>query len=182
MTVSHTGLARAAPEPALGARQLAELIPRHSSSIAALLQRLGVLSADVDDVKQRVWLTALRWSTRLQPGSERAFLLQVARREAGHARRTYRRRAEVGGIELDALQSGAPSADEIVMRQQRRRQLNDMLAAMDGDLHDIFMALASGESTISDVARRLGIPVGTVKSRWRRARKVLEARERSSGA
>jgi RNA polymerase sigma-70 factor (ECF subfamily) len=177
MNVSHVDLERAASETALGAPPLAQLIRCHSASIRALLHRLGVHDPDVDDVMQRVWLTALRWSTRLQPGRERAFLFTVARREAGHTRRTYRRRAEVSDVDIHALQSGSLPADEVLTQVQRAQQVEGALAAMDGDLRDIFVALASGKATSSDLAHRLGIPLGTVKSRWRRARRVLAALE-----
>lgn len=170
MATSHAGRDATPADSAPRALLLAQLIRQHSSSLGALVQRLGVASADVDDVKQRVWLTASRWSTRLQPGRERAFLFAVARREASHALRTYRRRAEVGDIELDALQSGAPSADDIVSRRERVGQARVVLAAMDSGLRELFVALESGESTASAEARRLGIPLGTAKSRWRRAR------------
>ncbi len=170
MGTSHAGLARPVPQTARAARLLAQLIRCHSSSIGAFLLRLGVPGADVDDVKQRVWLTALRWSARLQPGRERAFLFAVARREAGHTRRSYRRRAEVADIELDALQSAGPAADELVCRRERIRQAQAVLDAMTRDLRELFMALESGEATAAEVARAQRIPLGTAKSRWRRAR------------
>lgn len=170
MDTSQAGLAPPVPVPALAARTLAQLIRCYSSSIAGLLQRLGVPSADVDDVKQRVWLTALRWSSRLQPGRERAFLFAVARREAGHARRSYRRRAEVGDIEPDALQSEQPDAHELLTRRERARQAQAVLQAMESELRELFVALESGEATAAEVARAQHIPLGTAKSRWRRAR------------
>jgi RNA polymerase sigma factor (sigma-70 family) len=170
-----TGLDMPGPDAALPARRLAQLIECHSSSIDAFLRRQGVASADVDDVKQRVWLTALRWSARLKPGSERAFLFVVARREAGHARRSYRRRAEVGGVEFDTLQSEELLADEIVARRERLQQAHTVLEAMESELRDLFVALESREASARDVARELGIPLGTAKSRLRRARQECRA-------
>jgi RNA polymerase sigma-70 factor (ECF subfamily) len=166
----HGALCGPALETSSSERALNQLIRSHASSVGIFLQRLGVPSADVDDVKQRVWLTALRWSARLQPGRERAFLFAVARREAGHTRRTSLRRAEVDAVALDALPNDAPPADEIVARAERVRLALAVLAAMDEEQRELFVTLESGAATAGDVARGLGIPLGTAKSRWRRAR------------
>lgn len=153
------------------ALRLRRLIHDHSSRIGALLERLGVARADVDDVKQRIWLTALRWHERVEPGRERAFLFAVARREAGHLRRSYRRRAEVCDLDLDSLEGAAPAADELLNRRERRAQAEALLGALTTELREVFVPLESGESSSSELARALGIPIGTAKSRWRRARR-----------
>lgn len=83
---------------------LRELVKRHSRAVGRHLERHGVAARDMDDPRQRVWRTIARHFDRIQQGRERAFLLAVARREAGHTRRTYRLRSETTEVEIDELE------------------------------------------------------------------------------
>lgn len=170
---------RARPAAAPGTQDIARLIRLHSSSVGMVLQRLGIPAGDVDDVRQRVWLTTARFLERLQPGRERAFLFAVARREAGHARRARRRRAEADGATLDSLESTAPAADDLVAQRDLLRRISEMIAPMTAQQQLLFLSL-EGECPASEVARALGIPLGTAKSRLRWARQ--ECQRLRSGA
>jgi DNA-directed RNA polymerase specialized sigma24 family protein len=116
---------------------LNELIRQHSSAIGALLERQGVARCDVDDARQRVWLTATRCIERIHPGSERAFLLSVARREASHVRRSCRRRSEVTGAEFDELAGEDLPSDALLERRESLEQACALLEEMDHDLRTI---------------------------------------------
>lgn len=151
-------------------RRLRQLVEQHSPSIARFLYQRGISRADAADVGQRVWLTALRWLDRIQPGRERAFLLSVARREAGHLRRALRRRPEVLGIELDAIETSAPCIDEVVARRQLLERAGCVLEQMDESLRTILWLFDVKEASVQEVSVQLGIPAGTAKSRLRRAR------------
>jgi len=134
------------------------------------MERLGVARCDVDDARQRVWLTALRHIERMRPGSEGAFLRMVARREAGHVRRTYRRRSEVPSAEFDELASAALPSDELVARRQQLEHAHDVLQNMDTELRRVLLLSEVDDASTRHIAGMLDIPLGTVKSRLRRAR------------
>src|SRR4051812_16425864 len=65
-----------------------------SAFVLRTLRRFGVRADDVEDAAQRVFLTAANRIEDITVGAERAFLYGVAIREAGHVRRSYRRRRE----------------------------------------------------------------------------------------
>jgi RNA polymerase sigma-70 factor, ECF subfamily len=149
---------------------LTQLIRQHASSIGLLLERLGVARCDVDDARQRVWLTAARCIEQIRAGCEGAFLRSVARREAGHVRRSYRRRAEVMDGELEQLVCTAPLGDELILRRQRLEDAVAVFRDMDESLQLVLWLSEVNEMPTRAIAGLLSIPVGTVKSRLRRAR------------
>jgi RNA polymerase sigma-70 factor (ECF subfamily) len=152
---------------------LKQLIQRYSAPLGSFLARLGIASCDVDDVRQRIWLTVSRCLENVNAGSERAFLWTVARREAGHARRAYRRRAEVTLAEFDDFAAAA------LHRARQLQRSRAVLQQLDASLRVVLLLVELEGASARDVARRLGIPIGTVKSRLRRAR--ADCARRGSG-
>ena len=158
------------------ALSLCELIERFSEPVGHLLRRLGVAQADLDDVRQRVWLVLARRLEQVQPGAERAFVMAVARREAGHLRRSYRRRSEVTlGVEEEGA-SPALAGEEWVECRQRWERAAAVLAQMDQSLSTVLRLCELEGASARDVARLLDIPIGTAKSRLRRARAQFSIR------
>jgi RNA polymerase sigma-70 factor (ECF subfamily) len=149
---------------------LEQLIDRHGARLAPFLKRLGVARADVDDVQQCTWLTVSRCLDRIHPGSELGFLLAVARREAGHVRRTHRRRCEVAQPEFDEFVASAPAIDDWVCRRQEWELARAAMQEMDDSLRAVLLLVEVDDASMKDAAALLDIPVGTVKSRLRRAR------------
>jgi RNA polymerase sigma-70 factor, ECF subfamily len=148
----------------------------HGARLASLLERLGVARADIDDVKQCTWLTVSRCLDRIQPGSELPFLLAVARRQAGHVRRSYRRRSEVAQAEFDEFVATAPAIDDWVCRRQQWELARAAMQEMDDSLRAVLLLFEVDDVSAKDVAALLDIPVGTVKSRLRRARAECSSR------
>lgn len=80
-------------------------------------------------------------------------------------RRTYRRRSEVA----------APPIDERIGQRQRLARVAAALGDMDDRLRDVLVMSELDEASSREIACALAIPVGTVKSRLRRAREELIA-------
>jgi RNA polymerase sigma-70 factor (ECF subfamily) len=168
-------------QPSPRTTRLDPLIRQHGKAIGAFLERLGVARADVDDARQRVWLTVVRCFERIHPGSERAFLFSVARREAGHVRRSRRRRCEVMETCFDELAGESVLSDERLERRQILEQACAVLEGMDQSLRTVLWLSEIDDATAQDIAGLLQIPIGTVKSRLRRARTEC-ARRVAAGA
>jgi RNA polymerase sigma-70 factor (ECF subfamily) len=162
--------------PPVAALQLRRLVDEHFAFVWRCLQRVGTPEADIDDVLQRVFLTAARKLSDIQPGAERSFLFAVARREAGHLRRSYRRRGEVSQEAILDKSTGALRPDELAGRQQALAFVSSVLEQMDEDLRMVFLLCDVEELSSIEAAEALGIPVGTVKSRLRRAREDFALR------
>jgi RNA polymerase sigma-70 factor (ECF subfamily) len=146
---------------------------RQASFVAGTLRRFGVRACDVDDAAQRVFLTAANRIADIAVGSERAFLYTVALREAGHVRRSYRRSRET--LE-DLHEEPAPASlqqDELVARKRAHALARAVLHVLDEDCRRAFTLCELEGRTTSEVARELGAPLGTIKTRLRRARSTL---------
>ncbi|MBS2015932.1 MAG: sigma-70 family RNA polymerase sigma factor [Deltaproteobacteria bacterium] len=138
------------------------------------LKRLGVREGDVDDLTQRVFLTAARKLDQMRPGAERAYLYAIAAREASHARRTYRRRGEESSdTALADKSTGGLRPDEQVDRESAKRLIAGVLDGMEEELRMVFVLFEVEEMTAAEIAELLEIPIGTAKSRLRRAREVF---------
>ena len=153
------------------------LVGAHFDFIWRNLKRLGVREGDVDDLTQKVFITASRKLDVLRPGAERAFLYAIALREASHARRSYRRRGEeTADGALDDKSTGALRPDEEVDRADARRAIAQVLDGMEEELRMVFVLFEVEEMTALEISELLEIPLGTAKSRLRRAREVFADR------
>lgn len=155
------------------------MVGDHFDFIWRSLRRLGAREGDVDDLTQKVFLTASTKLAQIRPGAERAFLFAVARSEAGHARRSYRRRGEVGEEAIADKSTGSLRPDELAGRAEARLFISAALDAMDDDLRVVFVLFEIEEMPAHEIADLLGIPVGTAKSRLRRAREEFALRTAS---
>ena len=119
-------------------------------------------SADADDVVQNTFLAAFRnFGTLRDPAAFRAWLLAIAKNEC---RMYYRRKYRTETVSLDAL-------GEIAAKTGVRGGISrEILDALPEDARTILVLYYVEEMPQADIAARLGIPVGTVKSRLHYAR------------
>jgi RNA polymerase sigma-70 factor (ECF subfamily) len=154
------------------------MVDDHFDAVWRALRRLGAPDATVDDASQQVFLVALRRLDDIEVGRERAYLLGIAVRVASDARRAARRRREVPMDDdvaetLSARATRAavpPLPDEILDQRRALAALSAALDEMPAELREAFVLFDLEELSATEVARVLGIPVGTVASRVRRAR------------
>jgi RNA polymerase sigma-70 factor (ECF subfamily) len=152
-------------------------------ALRRLVRRLGVRLGDEEDVTQRVLLTAWRKLGQFDVHSERSFLHAIAVREASHQCRTYRRRREISG-EAGSVETGEPAwsvtrssePDELLHLKRTRTLVGQILEQLTPELRQVFVLFVVNGSTASEIARMLELPIGTVKSRLRRAREAVGAR------
>jgi RNA polymerase sigma factor (sigma-70 family) len=142
----------------------------------AAARRLGVHPAVIDDAVQDVFLTAYRrWGDLHHDVSPRAWLYGVTRRVAfryrrSHAR-TVRRKAAVASD--TAGRSTAPHRE-----RDEAHDVDAVLAVLEPGRREVFVMSELLEMTAPEIASQLEIPVNTVYSRLRLARRDLEPRLR----
>ncbi|HMJ12356.1 MAG TPA: RNA polymerase sigma factor [Polyangiaceae bacterium] len=153
-----------------------ELVTQHGPLIQRVLRKCGVLDGDVDDAAQRVFLTASGKLSAIRAGSERAFLRAIAAREASHVRRTYRRRRERPESEGEYYMSESVRPDRLAVRKARVTTLGTLMNGMHSELRRMLLLVDLEGHALGEVAEFLGIPLGTCKSRLRRARADLTLR------
>jgi len=157
------------------------LLIHHCHAVRQIARCHGVALADVDDVVQRVLLTVLGKVGQIRPGSERAFVVAVARYEAAHMRRTYYRRSELNEESIPPRSSGQPRLDDWLHRRVMLSRVNAVLAEMDPKICEVLVQSTIDGWSCERIARHAGVPVGTVKTRLRSARRELRRRMQTNG-
>jgi RNA polymerase sigma-70 factor, ECF subfamily len=153
---------------------LAALVAAHGGFVARQLRRCRVPEAGLDDAVQQVFLVAQGKLDQVEPGRERAFLGGIVLNVAAHARRGLARRREVLEEEgLDEPIDGAPLPDEALDAARARVFAEEALEQLDDDLQKVFVSFELEGRTMAEIAGALGIPIGTVASRLRRAREAI---------
>ena len=147
---------------------LRELFSRHAPWLAARLRRALPASAVEDAVQETfiaVWRGAKGYRASGEPG---AWLWGIARRQAALWARRH------GRPDL-APESATPSDPATVATQ--RVDLERAFAALpaDGRQRELAQLVFVEDRPVADVAARLGIPEGTVKSRVYALRRALQA-------
>lgn len=170
------GRADAADAPLTGEKpelRARALVNDHFDFVWRLLRRLGLPPADADDAAQQVFIVGTRRLADIPAGNERTFLYGSALRVASTLRRNSARRQRF-------MQSGAADPDEVVRtphEEVERREalgvLDELLSMMDNEQREVFVLCEIEELSAPEVASIVGVPVGTVASRLRRARQTF---------
>ena len=144
---------------------LAELYDRYGRPAYGLALRVlrdDALAEDaVQDAFLALWRTAARFVPERGKASTWIFTL-VHRRAVDLVRREERRRADT--IEQALEQGGGSVEEEALLRFQRERVQNALKKLPDQQREAIELAYYGG-FTQSELAERLGQPLGTIKSR-----------------
>jgi len=167
-------LAESAPalveKPDVRARSM---VSDHFDFVWRLLRRLGVPPAEVDDAAQQVFIVGTRRLVDIAPGSERTFLYGTALRMASTIRRNSRRRERfLQNVQAEPAASSRTPHDELE-RRQALDVLDAVLHTLDDEQREVFVLCEIEELSAPQVASIVGIPVGTVASRLRRARRTF---------
>ena len=164
-------------------RALAELYDRYTPLLHSLALRIVRSAPDAEEVVQQVWVQAWKESARHDPqrGSVAAWLVMVTRSRALDASRSQasRRRGEERVEAEPIIPPDDPRA--VAQRKQVGDRVRAALALLDPKQREaVEIAYFEGLSQ-SEVAERLGAPLGTIKS-WTRSaltrlREVLPAED-----
>ncbi len=156
-------------------QRLRAAVVEHYEFVWRTLRRLGVLSHSVEDAVQQVLMVLARRIDDVEIGSERAFMVATAVRVAADARKKQvRLREELDPVALEARVSDAPSAEELLDRGRARELLDAVLLQMPDEMRTVFIFFEFEGMTMASIAELLGLPLGTVASRLRRARELFE--------
>ncbi|MEO8361272.1 MAG: sigma-70 family RNA polymerase sigma factor [Vicinamibacteria bacterium] len=151
---------------------LGEFFDRHSGRVRGTVQRILRKAGDVDDVIQEVFMQVWRQADRFDAarGNPMAWLTTIARSRALDRVRRYTSRREDAP---SAIELSAPKAPCAVLAMGVRRALS----ALSSDQRTAIELAYWQGLTQSEIAERLGEPLGTVKTRIRTAllqlRKVM---------
>lgn len=152
---------------------LASLFTSHHELIWRTLRRLGASPEQAADCTQQAFVIAAERFFQIRPGCERAFLFSTALGLAHTSRRREWRCQLEGDMELHGQRV---RQEEKATREHYARQLMDrVLSKMDSTLVSVFALFELEGLSSPEIAELVGIPLGTVASRLRRARQMFKA-------
>jgi RNA polymerase sigma-70 factor (ECF subfamily) len=167
-------------------RAVAELYDRHNRLVFSVIWRILRSQADAEDVLQdtfvRVWTRAETYDVSL--GSPTTWLTRIARNRALDRLRAQRARASVDGQapEKDTTREIQEAVAAVSDRPDVRTEDAALTAALRGavarlpETQRVLIEAAYFEGyTHQELAERLGLPLGTVKTRIRAGLQALRA-------
>src|ERR1700733_3409103 len=157
-----------------------ELIARHTSRVYGMCYRFTRRECVARDMTQEVFLRIYRrlGSFRADELSFVAWMnLLTLNLLRDHYRRTRKERMTVPIDEyrtcLGKTSHSSVRPDEIFAHEETRRMVHCALDKLKPDLREMILLYDVQELQYDEIASRLGIPIGTVKSRLNRARTSL---------
>lgn len=139
------------------------------------LRRLGVRSADLEDVTVEVFVALHRHWAQYDPARPpRPWVRAFAVRVAGDYRKSARVRREVPHDGAETLDD-AIGADERLIDREKQRLVLEALDALSPDRREVFVLHELEECAMPEVAETLAIPLNTAYSRLRIGREEFAA-------
>jgi RNA polymerase sigma factor (sigma-70 family) len=152
------------------------IFERHAPSVLRYLSKRVPMST-VEDLVSEIFVIAFQNRHRYDHSNAdaRPWLFGIATNVMRHHRRSERRL-----IRRLSRMSGEPEQEDVsdavisdVMGSIERTQVREALAKLDDRYRDVLMLIAGPGLTYEEISTALGIPVGTVRSRVFRGRRLL---------
>ena len=147
-----------------------DLIARWHAPLWSFVRRLVGKDDAASEIFQDVWVRVIRGIPRLRDGSKlRAWLFGIARRTLmDHLRQEYAR-SPIADIDVDEIAADALAVEDADDLQELERALS-RLPIIEREVLTLFYLQ---ELSLTEVAEALKVPVGTIKSRLFRAKRLL---------
>ncbi len=157
-----------------------QLIREHSDFAARTLRMFGLSASDTDDGLQEVFLVLAKRLDDIRQGAEKAFVFRVAQHVAFRMNESRLRKRENVMEEPPERETGA-SPEVILGNREALNLMRDVLQALPDNIREVFVLFEVEELSSVQIAEMLDIPRGTVVSRLKRARELVEERMRKRG-
>jgi RNA polymerase sigma-70 factor, ECF subfamily len=152
---------------------LRPLIGRYRKPLAAVLQRALGASPDVDDVYQETWMRVVRSAHSYDPSQRfSSWLFAIA---FNLVKSRWAKRSNFEHVQIPDMPSPQPSVEDRLVEGDRAARVREQIAALPERLSQAILLRYFEELSEKEMSERLGVPVGTVKSRLHTALKKLAA-------
>lgn len=161
--------------PLIGAKDpeaFAVLYDRHGGAAYSLAYRIVGDGRAAEDVTQEAFISLWRSGARYDRtrGSVRSWLLSIVRNRAIDALRAGSGKAPKLDLDDEAALAQRPAAErteEEALRRETAGELRGALGGLPGEQAKVIELAYYGGFSQSEIARMLGVPLGTVKGRMR---------------
>ena len=151
-------------------RAFEELVQRFGVRLRYYVARLAGSPNGVEDVLQDVWVDVYRNLGRLRsPGALRVWLYRIARDKAFRRLRERTRRPQA----LDELEALEARRDEPRFSASDAERVHACLDRLTAEHREVLALRFLEQMTYEDIARVVGCPLGTVRSRLHHAKLAL---------
>ncbi len=162
---------------------LGELYTRYHADVRRHASRVLGNSADADDVTHATFLALPSIAVSFDGRPPRPWLLGIATRLAlRHRRGIGRFLATMTAMATSRRDETARDAESEAVAREEVRQFERALARIAAKKRAVFVLVEVEGMTTDDVARELGVPVATVRTRLHYARQELRAAMNRGGA
>jgi RNA polymerase sigma-70 factor (ECF subfamily) len=163
-------------------REFAEIALPLLPTIARVAAALTDNAADADDLVQETFLRAYRhWHTFARGSDAKSWLSTIARNAFFEQKRKERHSVAVDDQELESLASAraqnvarAAGLDDMYSRLDLAPAIERAIASLEPHYRDVVLLVDVDGMQYDQVASLLDIPIGTVRSRLYRARRLLQ--------
>lgn len=160
------------------------LYERHFAAVHRLARRLGTPPEEVEDVAQEVFSYVFRRLDRFEGGSFGSWIHRICANTVTdhHRRRRVRERfRRWWSDDSKGRALGGPTPEGEAVRGQAERRIGEILAAMRPKLREVFALYELERLSGEEIARLLGCPPATVRTRLFYARKAFARIGRKRG-
>ena len=138
--------------------------------VKGYLMKIGVAAEQAEDLTQETMLKVWRKAGLFDPkkASASTWIFTIARNQRIDALRRANK-PELSADEPALMPDEEPQADVVVERQERDDRIREAFKGLPKNQHDVVHLHFIEDEPHSVIAERLGLPLGTVKSRLRLA-------------
>jgi RNA polymerase sigma-70 factor (ECF subfamily) len=152
-------------------KAFAQLFAYFAPRVKGFLMRTGLAEAVAEEVTQEVMIAVWRKASYFDPSRAGAstWVFTIARNQRIDRLRRSRSRTADHLLDLSDEPDTPPSGEDIVIMAEREEEVRKALATLSNEQAAIVKLSFFSEAPHAEIARELGIPLGTVKSRVRLA-------------
>lgn len=147
-----------------------ELFQSYAPRVKSYMMRQGADANTAEELAQETMLTVWRKAGlySIEKGSATTWIFAIARNlRIDRLRKEFTWVGLPEGREEEASEDALP--DDVVSEQERKARVQDALSALPPDQFEVVSLSYIDGLSHSEIAERLGVPLGTVKSRMRLA-------------
>lgn len=149
------------------------LLSRYQRPLLSLLRRLTGSTQEAEDLLQETWIRVIRSARSFDPSLPfRPWLFRIAWNLFKSSRKLRHDQPESLGMMAEAASPERP-AIEGMMAAELHRNVRAVIATLPLHLSETILLRFFEELSGPEIAARLGVPIGTVKSRVHTALKQL---------
>ena len=176
---ARSQLAAALVRTGIGDRSALRIVYQDTSAkLFGVLLRILNDRSEAEDVLQDVYVTVWRRAALFDPAraSPITWLVAIARNRAIDRLRTYTARRRTAPIEeADDVADAAPGALDTVVRTEQQARLGTCLGELEAKTANAIRLAFYDGATYEELAERMSVPLGTMKSWIRRGLLKLRA-------